>query len=193
MQDTLSQFPDLYYIFLTNHKETFETLTKGNAFDASEKYKIIESRSTNIETFTKHLQDTVKTIPKRIVSPYCRQKGGKYLWSGHTIRDDFEDFLAPQEEIRYRIHPHYFDDEFQVQFQGLGYGEFTVCMTRGSNIAPPECRNVVDMEYNWFSFYDACRGNYMNCDSIYFTVTLDKSYVKCAGKKNIVIVCIILL
>lgn len=184
MQSTLIQFPDLYYIFLTDHKETFVSM-KGNDFGSNEKYKIIESRSTSIETFTKQLQDTIKTIPKRIISPYCRNKGGQHLWSGHTIRDDFEDFITPQEEIRYRIHPYYFDDEFQLQFQGLGYGDFTVCMSRGQ-AAQSECRNVVDMEYNWFSFYDVCRGNYINCESIYFTVTLDKSYVKCSGKRKII-------
>lgn len=180
MQSTLSQFPDLYYIFLTNHKETFNSM-KGNDFDSNEKYKCIESPNTNIETFTEDLQNTIKIIPKRIVAPYCKKKGGKHLWSGLTVRDNFEDFIAPQEEIRYRIHPFYFDDEFQVQFQGLGYGEFTVCMTRGYE-TQRECRKVVDMEYNWFSFYDVCRGNYdENCYSIYFSVTVDKSYFKCSG------------
>lgn len=182
MISTLSQFPDLYYIFLTNQQETFSTL-KGNEFDSDEKYKVIESHSTHIGTFTKHLHDTLKTIPKRIVSPYCREKGGKHLWSGYTIRDDFEDFLAPQEEIRYRIHPHYFSENFQVQFQGLGYGEITVCMTHRQK-QHFECRNIVDMEYIWFTFNDPCQGNYNNCEAIYFKVTLDKSYVKCSGKKK---------
>lgn len=174
MQSTLTQFPDLHYIFLTNHRATFDDL-------AQNQFKIIESGDIKIESFTNSLEKTIKDIPKRILTPYCKEKGGKHLWNGLTVRDSHEDFIAPQEEIRYRIHATHFDDEFQVQFQGLGYGELTICMTRGDG-NERECRNVIDMEYNWFSFYDVCRGNYdENCENIYFSVTVDKSYVKCSG------------
>ncbi|XP_063707228.1 uncharacterized protein LOC134836032 [Culicoides brevitarsis] len=177
MQSTLTQFPDLYYLFLTNNPETFREF---EGISSKNQFFMIESGSTKILEFSKKLQKTLQNIPKRIISPYCKEKGGKHLWSGHTVRDHFEEFIAPQQEIRYRIHANYFSDNFQVQFQGLGYGEITVCMTRDGNEDARECRNVVDLEYNWFSFYDICRGNYETCENVYFAVTVDKSYVKCS-------------
>lgn len=76
---SLHQFPDAYVVFLTNNAETFKDLVEGaqTEFEAQrreEHYKIINSDSISPETFSHELVNHLKTIPKRIMVPMCRNE-----------------------------------------------------------------------------------------------------------------------
>lgn len=76
---SLQQFPDAYFVFLTNNADTFRELVKGaqtpfEALRREEHYKIIDSDSISPETFSNELVQHLKTIPKRIMVPICRNE-----------------------------------------------------------------------------------------------------------------------
>lgn len=69
------RFPDLYYIFVTNHGRTFEDLMVAtNAITNGRndrQYRTIVSNSVQIEVLERQLNEALETIPKRIIAPLC--------------------------------------------------------------------------------------------------------------------------
>lgn len=75
---SFQQFPDLYFVFLTNDAGTFkemvfdaQTVENYNAKRQQEHYKIIESNSIDPSSFSQSLFRHLKLIPKRIMAPFC--------------------------------------------------------------------------------------------------------------------------
>lgn len=87
MHGSLYQFPDLYFVFITNDAKTFEELVtngeNGNEIWRREQYKIIATNTSEIEEFTGHLHDHLKTIPKRIVQPFCQLNSNEWRWKNN--------------------------------------------------------------------------------------------------------------
>jgi hypothetical protein len=113
----------------------------------------VSASSIQLSTFKKPLDETLKSIPKRIASPFCKPSDQKRLqWDDVMKRDDFEEYLTPNEETRYRISSFYLlgSEEVRVKYQGVGYGAFTVCMSRSLNMVSKECKSVQDMENAWY-------------------------------------------
>lgn len=80
---SLQQFPDLYFVFLTNSPDTFTELVRGaqTPFEAAhrqEHYKIIGANNVAPVTFGTELVRHLKTIPKRIMAPFCDV--GSFHW-----------------------------------------------------------------------------------------------------------------
>lgn len=76
IEGSFQQFPDLYFVFLTNDVDTFKELVHDaqTTYDIKrqqEHYKIIESNSINPDDFGQNLFRHLKTIPKRIMAPFC--------------------------------------------------------------------------------------------------------------------------
>lgn len=89
LEGSLLQFPDLYFIFLTNDVETFEELIQHTQHLGSnpatntpvqnrfinnrrqEQYRIINTNSINPSDFSNELFMTLKSIPKRLMAPFC--------------------------------------------------------------------------------------------------------------------------
>lgn len=97
-------------------------------------------------------------------------------------RDYHEDYVSPNQELQYRISPFYLinTNEFQIQFQGVAYGDLNICMSRSSDYVPIRCETLTDFETIWFNTTNPC-DNDKKCRSIYFSIMLDKSNVKCSG------------
>lgn len=76
IEGSFQQFPDMYFVFLTNDAATFREMvnhTQTN-FDLKrqhEHYKIIESNSIDPGDFSHSLFRHLKLIPKRIMAPFC--------------------------------------------------------------------------------------------------------------------------
>lgn len=74
---SLRRFPDLYYIFLTNHQRTFDDLMRDNREYGirinDRQHRIITANSVNINDFQKPLNEVLSTIPKRIIPLACRK------------------------------------------------------------------------------------------------------------------------
>lgn len=76
IEGSFQQFPDLYFVFLTNDVDTFKELVHDaqTVYDIKrqqEHYKIIESKSIDPNEFTQSLFRHLKSIPKRIMAPFC--------------------------------------------------------------------------------------------------------------------------
>ena len=99
-------------------------------------------------------------------------------------RDDFEEYLSTNEETRYRISSFYLlgSPELSVNFQGTGYGDFTVCMSRKYDMLSKECKSVQDMESAWFIITEPCfdQNTIDGCSSVYFSLTVDTTYIRCS-------------
>lgn len=149
-----------------------------------ERYHYVQASSIELPTFKNQIDATFRDIPKRIASPFCKAEDEKRLWDDVMKRDDFEAYLSPNEETRYRISSFYLidSDEVRVKFQGAGYGDFTVCMSRSHDMLSKECKSIQDMENVWFNTTDPC-SNYNaveGCMSVYFTLQVDTTYIKCS-------------
>lgn len=76
IEGSFQQFPDLYFVFLTNDGDTFKEMVHDaqTMFDIKrqqEHYKIIESNSIDPSDFSHNLFRHLKLIPKRIMAPFC--------------------------------------------------------------------------------------------------------------------------
>jgi hypothetical protein len=140
---------------------------------------LIDQNSLDLLSFKKSLENAVRKIPKRIVSPFCSDSEEK---KSSLLRDEFEDYASPNVMIKYRISPYYIlgSDEIKVRFQGVGYGDLSVCMSRNIDMIDKKCENIEDIENVWFNISEPC-SNPTNdeCLSIYFTVNVETSYVRC--------------
>lgn len=128
------------------------------------------------------MEDAVKSIPKRIISPYCRDyDDGQNRWN--LVRDEFEDYATPNVELKYRISPYYLygSDEIRVRFQNVGYGDLTICMARNQQMTNKECHLIQDIENIWFNITQPCpQAGSEECLSIYFTVIVDTTTIRCS-------------
>lgn len=128
------------------------------------------------------MEDAIKSIPKRIISPYCRDYGdGQSRWN--LVRDEFEDYATPNLELKYRISPYYLygSEEVRVRFQNVDYGDLTICMARNQQMNNRECHAIQDIENVWFNITQPCpQVGSEECLSIYFTVFVDTTKIRCS-------------
>lgn len=91
MQNTLYQFPDLYFIFVSNNLDTFTKLAgiesntdksrmSARLIQHNERYRFIATNSINPATFEKALLSNLNSIPKRIISPFCKLAKERLTW-----------------------------------------------------------------------------------------------------------------
>lgn len=73
-------------------------------------------------------------------------------------------------------------DEVRVKFQGAGYGDFSVCLSRERNMLSRECKSVSDMEFTWFNISRPCSNQnaYEACLGIYFALQVETTFSKCS-------------
>ncbi|CRL07297.1 CLUMA_CG020276, isoform A [Clunio marinus] len=187
---TMKQFPDLYFVFLSNDIDTFKDMVEdvriqpenANAIETMERYNFVSASSIQISTFKNSLDTALRSIPKRITSPFCESQE-KRTWDDITNRNDFELYLTPNEEIRYRLSSLFMlgAENININFQGTGYGDFTVCMARSHDMLSQECKTVRDIENAWFNTSQPClKRNADNCPSMYFSIQVDTTYLKCS-------------
>ncbi|XP_055536927.1 uncharacterized protein LOC129725316 [Wyeomyia smithii] len=188
MTSSFEQFPDLYFIFLTNDDGTFSQLTDFTGLSHSrlpveEHYKIIKSTSIDLQPFSGELYAILKAIPQRLVAPFCRTASNRDMWHNINIREEYEQYISPGVELRYRISRNFLwgTGEVNIQFQNSAYGEFTVCGTFNNQLAGLHCKTTSPEEDNvWFNFTGLCLGeSELQCPSLYFIVQLETSFMKC--------------
>lgn len=194
---TFQQFPDLYFIFVTNDKRTFLDLTQSitapshwsgnlerfNELVYPEHFVIIESIARSPGEFTERLVKEFKRIPKRIFAPYCLDETDRQRLQKQNILfrpDEFEDFVSPNQEVLYRISPYYFrySKEIQIQFYGVGYGDLTICQSRNLMSKADFCQTVKGNDVAMFNATQPCPDP-TDCQSIYFSVAVDVSRMRC--------------
>uniref|UniRef100_A0A8D8DWL7 (northern house mosquito) hypothetical protein n=2 Tax=Culex pipiens TaxID=7175 RepID=A0A8D8DWL7_CULPI len=185
---SFEQFPDLYFVFLTNDAATFSQLTdftsvEHSRFPFEEHYKIIESSSVDPQPFTDLLSSTLTAIPQRLVAPFCRSAANRDMWHNVNIREDYEQYLSPNVELRYRINHRFLwnTGDVGIQFQNANYGEFTVCGTMNHQFTDLACHKTSsDVDTVWFNFTGLCSGEAgSECRSLYFLVQMDESNMRC--------------
>lgn len=202
LHGSMKQFPDLFFVFLTNNVNTFKDMVRFaitwtnqldqlnwiccffQATETSERYHYVEANSVRIPTFKNSLEETFGRIPKRIASPFCKSTDERRSWDDPMRRDDFEEYLTPGEETAYRVSSFYLlgSEELRVKFQGAGYGDFTVCMSRQHDMLSKECKSVQEIENAWFNISQPCSSYNAaeSCPSVYFSLQVDTTYMKCA-------------
>ncbi|CAG9808622.1 unnamed protein product [Chironomus riparius] len=192
LRSSMLQFPDLYFVFLSNDVNTFQEMINGNngnpvtsarmLIETAERYRFVDASSTSISTFEKSLESAITVIPKRIVSPFCHYENNNRTAS--YIRDEFEDYAMPNVDLLYRISPYYLlgSDETRVRFQGVGYGDLSVCTSRYFNMTDKECKSIQDIENVWFNITQPCLNHHVSdgCLGIYFSVSVETTYVRCS-------------
>lgn len=89
----------------------------------------------------------------------------------------------PNVELHYRISPYYIlgSDEIRIRFQGVGYGDLSVCMSRYFNMTDKTCESIQDIENVWFNVTQPCLDyGTGECLGIFFTVSVETSFVRCS-------------
>lgn len=189
LTSTFEQFPDLYFVFLTNDATTFSQLTdftgtSHSRLPVEEHYKIIDSASINPEPYSELLRSTLSGIPQRLVAPFCRTEANRKSWRAVNVREEYEQYLSPRMELRFRIGRNFLRSTGHVgiQFQNSAYGEFTVCGTMDHNFAGLACQTTTpEQDIVWFNFTGLCSGEPgIECRSLYFLVQMETSYMRCA-------------
>lgn len=148
-----------------------------------ERYLYVSAPSIELSTFKQTLDETLRSIPKRIASPFCKASDQKRQWDDVMKRDSFEEYLRTGEETRYRVSSFYLlgTPELRIKFQGDGYGDFTVCMSRSHDMLSRECKSVQDRDYAWFNLTEPCSNqNIDECSSVYFSLQVDTTFVRCS-------------
>lgn len=151
--------------------------------ETAERYRFIHAPSTELSTFKKPLADAIKSIPKRIISPFCRDYGDSASrWN--LVRDEFEDYATPNVELKYRISPYYLygSNEIRVRFQNFDYGDLSICVARNQQMTQNRnCQSVQDIENVWFNITQPCpQVGSEECLSVYFTVVVDTTKIRCS-------------
>ncbi|XP_053685992.1 uncharacterized protein LOC128735535 [Sabethes cyaneus] len=188
LTSSFEQFPDLYFIFLTNDVGTFSQLTDFTGLSHSripieEHYRIIESTSIDPQPFSEELYAILKAFPQRLIAPFCRTSSNRDMWRNVNIREEYEQYISPGVELRYRINRNFLwnTGNVEVQFQNSAYGEFTVCGTFNRELAGLYCKTTTPEQDNvWFNFTGLCQGDAeFQCPSLYFVVQLENSFMRC--------------
>ncbi|XP_061514453.1 uncharacterized protein LOC3291300 isoform X1 [Anopheles gambiae] len=187
LRGSFEQFPDLYFAFVTNDGATFRQLTNftgtTHSRSADEHYHIIETGQTAIATFQDQLGQILRTIPQRLMAPDCHTASNRDLWRAPVVREEYEQYLTPGVELRYRLGQLFLrnSEHVRVQFMNTDYGEFTVCEGRNYRVAPEHCQTTgPGLESLWFNHTRPCDGIMDHaCRSLYYTVRLESSNVMC--------------
>ncbi|XP_062556159.1 uncharacterized protein LOC134221003 [Armigeres subalbatus] len=188
LTSTFEQFPDLYFVFLTNDAAMFSQLTDFSGIPHSrlpttEHYKIIETSSIDPQQYSELLRATLEAIPQRLVAPFCRTAANRKTWRLVNVREEYEQYLSPGVELRYRISRNFLlnTNFVGIQFQNSGYGEFTVCGTMDPTFTGLACQTTTpELDNVWFNFTGLCLGVAENeCRSLYFLVQMEASYMRC--------------
>uniref|UniRef100_A0A182TW22 Uncharacterized protein n=1 Tax=Anopheles melas TaxID=34690 RepID=A0A182TW22_9DIPT len=187
LRGSFEQFPDLYFAFVTNDGATFRQLTNftdtTHSRSAEEHYHIIETGQTAIATFHDQLGQIMRTIPQRLMARDCHTASNRDLWRAPVVREEYEQYLTPGVELRYRLGQLFLrnSEHVRVQFMNTDYGEFTVCEGRNYRVAPEHCQTTgPGLESLWFNHTRPCDGIMDHaCRSLYYTVRLESSNVMC--------------
>lgn len=115
IEGSLLQFPDLYYVFITNDAQNFNELIQNvKVGDRQYNYKVIQSNQADVIDFDDELVEFLTSIPKRIISTSCESDThSENRWN----RIQFEDYLSPYEDLVYRVNPTYIPLNTEVKFQ----------------------------------------------------------------------------
>lgn len=183
IEGSFQQFPDLYFVFLTNDRKTFESLTESVIKSSLQKdqYIIIESKDLGPKDFATRAKRTLRLIPKRLLVPQCDPPSIP-VDSNSTVmnstRLEYEDYVSPHQSLYYRLRGPLVD-RVRVIFQGMGYGGLTVCKVNNSNVF--QCLSMDDMGTIIFNLTQPCDPEADgSCTNILFTVQMDNSYMKCS-------------
>ncbi|XP_052888664.1 uncharacterized protein LOC128297134 [Anopheles moucheti] len=187
LRGSFEQFPDLYFGFVTNDAATFRQLTNFNDTTHSrsleEHYHIIETSQTSIASFAGELAPMLRAIPQRLMAPNCHTASNRDFWRAAVVREEYEQYLSPGVELRYRLGQLFLrnSENVRVQFMNTDYGEFTVCEGRNHRAVPDNCQTTgPGAESLWFNHTRPCDGIMdQACRSLYYTVRLENSNVLC--------------
>lgn len=197
IHDSLLQFPDLYFVFVTNAGDQIREMIgqtkpiESVAYRRPEHYKIIESNAMTATEFGRALIGHLNTIPKRIVTPFCRN-GSQTEYNGDNGRFAFfEDYISPYQEHSYRIAPEFLrgigTEPVRVTFH-VNYGSVSVCMARElSRATAMKCRSIGESDVAEFVLESPCGSDSDDgsaaCSAVYFFVTLDQSHIRCSENR----------
>uniref|UniRef100_A0AAG5DPE8 VWFA domain-containing protein n=2 Tax=Anopheles atroparvus TaxID=41427 RepID=A0AAG5DPE8_ANOAO len=187
LRGSFQQFPDLYFAFVTNDPVSFRQMTDFtdtiHSRTADEHYHIIDSSRTAIESFGNEVGKIMRSVPQRLIAPQCHTASNRDTWRSDLIREEYEQYLSPGVELRYRLGQLFLRNsrEVRVQFMNADYGEFTVCEGRDHQGTPSYCQTTgPDQQSLWFNHSHPCGGiEDHTCRSIYYAVRMDSSNMMC--------------
>lgn len=112
LEGSLLQFPDLYFVFITNDAPNFNELIKNVIIgERQNHYQVIKSNQANQIDFEDELVTLLKSVPKRVMAS-CGDE------TSHSLnRIQFEDYLSPYVDLVYRVNPTYIPINTEVKFQ----------------------------------------------------------------------------
>lgn len=118
---SLNEFPDLYFVFLTHSPDQFDELVSGAQTPRQmqrrqEHFKVVSSNEISAPgEFGAKLIAHLNTIPKRIMTPFCRNGSQDYIFDRDSGFVFNEDYISPNVEHRYRIATEFLVDAEHVQ------------------------------------------------------------------------------
>lgn len=124
---SMNEFPDLYFVFLTNSPDQFGDLVRGaqtprQAQRRQQHFKVISTNDISSDgSFGTVLTRHLNTIPKRIMTPFCRNGSDDYVFDRESGFVFNEDYISLNIEHRYRIAEEFLvgAEHVQVTVSGL--------------------------------------------------------------------------
>nr|XP_037867185.1 uncharacterized protein LOC101741587 isoform X1 [Bombyx mori] len=174
MSTLRNSFFDVYFSYVARDVTDFQNIN-NEYLDYSELF--VTTTSTSVSDVINGVDTYVvqNSIPMRLMGAQCQVND--------TIFEqvEYEDFVLPNRQTHYRIHPFYLRQQalVQVQFRNDGQGRLLICTWRGAD-ASHDCRTLSERELFTFNLTTPCPSPEF-CPPAHFISTAINSSNLCAN------------
>ncbi|XP_069678590.1 uncharacterized protein [Periplaneta americana] len=167
--------PDVRFVYLTSDIN-YDRFKQLSVIDDQYVDMATAASDSSPESVVTKVVNSVLTVPSRIMTAYCLGDDAE------GYRDEFEDYVTPDQPRTYRIHPVFLEGagDISIQFQGSGYGELLVCVSRDVAAVGTDCSEVTGLEQTDIKIPAPCASYSFRCPPVYLTVTATRTSVHCA-------------
>jgi len=166
--------PDVRFVYLASevNQQRFQDLSTIDPFYPD---VTIASPDSNIHTVVTKVLSIISSIPGRIVGGYCGSGGGQ-------DRPSFEDYVTPGFPMTYRIHTVFLNIKRDItfKFQGSGYGDLRMCVSRDQSNVGTECVEVKGLEEATLNIPAPCATYVYRCSPVYLTIAVTRTLMQCS-------------
>ncbi|CAH0592402.1 unnamed protein product [Chrysodeixis includens] len=174
MSSLRSTYFDVYFAYVATDLSDFQNIN-NEYLDYSELF--LRTPSTSVQDVADAVDTYIvkSNIPTRLMGAQCPFNNTAFL------QVEYEDYVLPNRQAFYRIHPYYLRQQnfVQVQFRSAGQGDVLVCMWRGAE-ASHSCQVIAERELYAFNLTTPCPSPDF-CPPAHYTVTATTTTNMCAN------------
>lgn len=166
--------PDVRFVYVASETNQHR-FKEMSIIDPSYPDVIIASPDNNIRTVVAKVVSSISSVPGRLTGGYC---GG----GSSQDRNEFEAYVTPGFPSTYRIHPVFLDitGDITLKFQGSGYGDLRMCVSREQGSVGTECEEVKDLDEATLKISAPCATYANRCPPVYLTIAVSRTLTRCS-------------